>query len=202
MNVIDITILVILGFFCLKGFFRGIIMEVFTLLGLLAAYVIALREMNIVAVWINRLVSLPSLFTSTVSFFLIFLVISLLCHWLAGLIRHVTRWSFLGWIDRSGGMVFGLFKGALVASLLALLISLISSSPEMRREENNSFLFRPVRSIAPTVFNFLKKTIPQTKDFYDEIKEGLSNTSKQIVDKVFSKHLESLHKELENRVKK
>ena len=143
MNVIDITILVILGFFCLKGFFRGIIMEVFTLLGLLAAYVIALREMNIVAGWINSLVSLPSLFTSTLSFFLIFLAISLLCRWLAGLLRHVTRWTFLGWVDRGGGMAFGLFKGALVASLLALLISLISFSAEMKKEESNSLLFRP-----------------------------------------------------------
>jgi len=177
-------------------------MEVFTLLGLLAAYVIALREMSVLAGWINSLVSLPSLFISTLSFFLIFLAISLLCRWLAGLLRHVTRWTLLGWVDRSGGLFFGLFKGALVASLLALLISLVSFSPEMKKEESNSLLFRPVRSVAPAVFNFLKKTIPQTKDFYDEIKEGLPDASKQIVDKAFSKPLESLQKELKSRVKK
>ena len=99
-------------------------------------------------------------------------------------------------------MIFGLFKGILVASLLALLISLVSFSPEMKREENNSLLFKPVRSVAPAVFNLIKKTIPQTKDFYDEIKEGLPNASKQVVDKAFSKPLESFQKELKNRVKK
>jgi len=200
MNSIDVTILIILGFFCIKGFFRGFIMEIFTLVGLVLAYVIAIRQMNFLASLINNIVRLPALVATTLSFFLIFILVVLVCRWIAGALRKITRWTLLGWIDRGGGILFGLFKGALVVSLLALLVSLIPTSQGMETEEENSLLFRPARSVAPAVFNFIKYTFPQTKNFYDEVKEGFINKSREVTDSVLSKRLESLRKELKNRV--
>ena len=201
MNSIDIIILIILGFFCIKGFFRGFIMEIFTLIGLLLAYVIALREMNSLASLIDSLFHLPPLIANVLSFTFIFILVVLLCRLLAGALRKLTRWTFLGWIDRGGGIMFGLFKGALVASLLALLVSLVPISDELEREKNDSFLFRPVRSVAPAVFNFIKHTFPKTKDFYDEVSEGLTEKSKEMVDKILSKRIDSLQQDFKDRVK-
>ena len=160
MNSIDIIILIILVFFCIKGFFRGFIMEILTLLGLLLAYVIAIREMSSVASLLSQLFHLPTPVMNVLSFILIFLIVVLVCRLLAGALRKITRWVFLGWIDRGGGVLFGLFKGAMVASLLALMISLIPISEELEAEQNDSLLFRPIRSVAPAVFNFIKHTFP------------------------------------------
>lgn len=202
MNIIDMVILVILGFFCLKGFFRGFIMEVLTLAGLLIAYVIGLREMSTVAALIDRMIHLPPLIGTALSFFLIFILVALFFRWMAGALRKFTRWTLIGWVDRGGGILFGLFKGAFVASLLALLISLIPFPEGVKNEEENALLFRPVRSVAPAVFNFVKHTFPKTKDFYDEVREGFSSASKTVVDQVLSKRLESIQKEVADRVKK
>jgi len=202
MNSIDIIILVILGIFCLKGFFRGIIVEVLTLVGLVVAYVIALREMSTVAGWIERAVHLPSLISTALGFFMIFLLIVLFFRWVAGAVRRITQWIFLGWIDRGGGMLFGIFKGALIVSLLILLVSLVPFSKELEREQKNSLLFKPVSVVAPAVFTFIKRVFPQTKDYYEEVKEGLSNSSKEIVDRLYSRESESLLKELEDHVPK
>ena len=117
-------------------------------------------------------------------------------------LRKLTRWTLIGWVDKGGGILFGLFKGAFVASLLALLISLIPFPEGVKNEEENALLFRPVRSVAPAVFNFVKHTFPKTKDFYDEVKEGFSSASKTVVDQVLSKRLESIQKEVADRVKK
>lgn len=201
MNSIDIIILIILALFCIKGFFRGFILEIFTLIGLLLAYVIALREMNTMAVLISNLLHLPTPITNMLSFVSIFLLVVLVCRLLAGAIRKFTRWTFIGWIDRGGGTLFGLFKGALIASLIALLFSLVPISEELETEKNDSFLFRPIRTVAPAVFNFIKHTFPRTKDFYLEISEGFKNKSKEVVDHVLSERLESLQQDLKNRVK-
>ena len=133
MNHIDLVILVIIGIFCIKGFFRGMILEIFTLIGLLIAYIIALREMDTVAGFINRIVTLPDIVSNSLSFILLFISILLLFRWLAGVFRHIAQWSFLGWLDRGGGMVLGIFKGALITSLLALFISLIPLTESMER---------------------------------------------------------------------
>ena len=201
MNSIDVTILVIVGFFCIKGFFKGLIMEVFTLVGLLLAYVIAIREMSTLAYLINSIVNLPLLVSTPLSFFLIFISVVLLCRLLAGALRKLIRWTLLGWLDRGGGAMFGVFKGALVTSLLILLISLIPVSRGIENEEDNSLLFLPVRSVAPAVFNFIKHSFPKTKNFYDEVKEGFSSKSKEIMDHMLSKRLESLQKELKEHAK-
>ena len=99
-------------------------------------------------------------------------------------------------------MAFGLFKGTLMASLLLLLFSVIPLPQEIRREEEKSLLYQPVRSVAPAVFNFLKHLLPQTKDFYEEVKEGFSLKSKELIDQVIEKEIESLEKDLEDRVNK
>lgn len=201
MNGIDLIILVIIGFFCVKGLFRGLIIEVFTLLGLVVGYVIALREVGTAAGWFEKMFHLPDIVSSTLGFLLIFVLISLLFRLIAGIIRRFMRWTFIGWLDRGSGFLFGLFKGALVTSLLLLLFSLLPLSPEMRHMEDQSFLFKPVRSVAPAVFNFLKHAFPRTKDFYEEVKDGFSEKSDKMIDQIKAKGMESVQKEVEKRVK-
>ncbi len=198
MNTIDMIILIIVGFFCVKGFFRGMILEIFTLVGLLIAYIIALREMSTVAHLVNQIISVPLIIANSLGFLLIFILILLLFRWIAAVLRRIVKWSFLGWVDRGGGMALGIFKGTLIASLLALLISLIPLSEKMESMQEQSVLFHPVRLVAPAVFNFLKSSFPQTKDFYEEIREGFSNKSNQLIDQIASDQLDSMIKETED----
>ena len=62
-------------------------------------------------------------------------------------------------------------------------------------------LYEPVLSVAPGVFNFIKHAFPKTKDFYEEVKEGFSNQSRNILDRMKSKQMEALQDELEKHVK-
>lgn len=200
MNTIDMIILVVVGIFCVKGFSRGIILEVFTLIGLLIAYIIALREMDVIAGFINQLVSLPLIVVNSLGFVLLFVSILFLFRWVAGMLRRIAQWSFMGWLDRGGGMILGIFKGTLITSLFALFVSLIPLSEGIERMEEQSLLFQPVRSVAPAVFNFFKSTFPQTKNFYDEVREGFSRASNQVIDQVVSDQLNTIVKESENSV--
>lgn len=200
MNHIDMIILVIVGIFCIKGFFRGMILEIFTLIGLLIAYIIALREMDMVAGFISRIITLPDVVANSLSFILLFISILLIFRWLAGILRHIAQWSFMGWLDRVGGMILGIFKGALITSLLALFISLIPLTESMKKMHEQSLLFQPIRSVAPAVFNFLKSTFPQTKNFYEEVREGFSRTSNRLIDQAVSDQLDTIINESENSV--
>jgi membrane protein required for colicin V production len=202
MNVIDAIILMIIGFFCVKGFFRGFIMEAFTLIGLVLAYIIALREMSALATLVAKAVNLPPMVITSLSFFIIFVLIVLFCRWIAGALKKIIKWTFLGWLDRGGGVLFGALKGGLVASLLALLISLIPFPDKMESVKENSFFFEPVCSVAPAVFNVVKRSFPQTKSFYEEVKESFEKTSKSVTDHIMSKHLEELQGELEKHLNK
>ena len=115
--------------------------------------------------------------------------------------RKLTRWTLIGWLDRGGGILIGIVKGTLIVSLVVFLISLIPVPEDVETAEDNSLLFRPVRSVAPAVFNFIKNAVPQTKDFYAEVREGFENTTETVKDHLLSKHLEKLQEDLEKTIK-
>ena len=201
MNAIDIAILVVIGLFATKGLIRGLVIEVFTLAGLLVGYIAALREMGTLSGFLGKHVQLPELVLNIVAFLIIFLAIVLIFRWVAGALRRIMKWTFIGWLDRGGGAMFGILKGLLIASLLLLVFSAIPFSDEMEDRQEASLLYDPVRSVAPAVFNFVKHAFPQTQDFYEEIRQGFSETSEEIMDRMQQKGLEKLQKEVEERVR-
>jgi membrane protein required for colicin V production len=197
MNTIDICILVVLGIFGIKGFIRGIVIEIFTLVGMVVAYIIAIREMSFLSNLLVTKLHLPDILASSIAFLVLFIGIVFLFRWLAGALKLFARWTFIGWLDSLGGMIFGLFKGALIASLLILLISLLPLSSEIQKQQEASFLFKPIRSVAPLVFNTLKRIIPHSKDFYEELKESIKKQTKETTDHIISKKLDSLKTDIE-----
>lgn len=194
MNTFDLIILLILGFFCVKGLFRGMVMEVLTFIGLLVGYLVALRIKSDITIIIQKWIHLPDIVINTISFLLIFMTIIILFRFIAGRIRQIFKWTFLGWVDKAGGLLIGLLKGSLIASLLILLISVIPLSGNIKKEQEKSLLFLPVRSIAPAVFNIIKSAFPKTEDFYQEVKQGLTAESKKAVDDLLEKQIKSLEK--------
>lgn len=196
MNTIDMVILVILLLFMIKGLFRGLIIEVFTLAGLVVGYFAALKGFSIVTAWIDSVIRLPALLVTTLSFLIIFIGIIIVFRVAAGQLKKFAKWTLLGWVDSLGGGLFGIFKGTLIASLLALLFSLIPFTDETKKAQEDSLLFNPVRSVAPAMFNFVQKTFPKTKDFYEEIKEGFSKSSREVKDQIVETQLENLKDKL------
>jgi len=200
MNAIDVFILIILALFIIKGLFRGLIIEVFTLAGLLIGYVVALKGFGLVTAIIDSMVELPALLVTTLGFLIIFIGILVIFRVAAGLVKKFAKWTLLGWVDHLCGGVFGMLKGALIASLLALLFSLIPMSEDMQKTQDDSLLFKPIRGVAPAIFNFVQMTFPKTKDFYEELKEGFSKSSKEVKNRVMEKQLENLQEKVKDQI--
>lgn len=198
MNTIDTCILIVLGIFGVKGFIRGIVIEIFTLIGMVIAYIIAIREMSFFSNLLVSKLHLPDILASSIAFLVLFIGIVFIIRWLASALKLFARWTFIGWLDSLGGVLFGLFKGALIASLVLLLFSLLPLSAEIQKQQKASLLFKPVRSVAPFVFNTIKRVIPHSKDFYEELKESVKKKTKETTDQIVSDKLDSLKTDVKN----
>ena len=202
MNTLDIGILIILAFFLIKGLLRGIILEVFTLLGWIVGFVIALREKSVLASWMIKSLRFPELLANILGFLVILFVIVFLLRWAGRALKYTTRWTFIGWLDRGGGILFGVAKGLLAASLLLSLFSVIPVPDSLEKKKKESYLYEPVGAVAPAVFNFLQKALPKTKDFYEEIRDGFTTEKQKAIDKIKNNAIETLEKEVQKRVGK
>ena len=88
----------------------------------------------------------------------------------------------------------------MIASLLLLLESVLPLGDSLQKEQKESRFFEPIRAVAPWVFNTSKGLVPGAKDFYDEIKEGLEEKSKKVIDDMINSKISSIEQEVKKRV--
>lgn len=118
MNLIDVLVWAILMAFIIKGFLKGLVREVCSLLGLVMGIWAACKYYPPLSAAIRPFIHLPQNVSSTISFALIFLSIGLLFFFLGHLLTIVFKIALLGGVNRVGGVVFGFLQGALVLSVL------------------------------------------------------------------------------------
>jgi membrane protein required for colicin V production len=121
MNLIDILVWAILLVFVIKGFLKGLVREVCSLVGLVMGIWAACKYFPSLSAAIRPYIHLPYYVSATISFVLIFLVIGLLFFFLGHFLTVIFKFSLLGGVNRAGGLIFGFLQGALVLSILLWL---------------------------------------------------------------------------------
>jgi membrane protein required for colicin V production len=122
MNVFDIVAGVILAYGLIRGLFRGLVKEVASIIGVLGGFLAAYSFYGTVAAYLHGLVSSPT-YRSLIAFLIIFCAVVVVVNVLALVIKYLLKIVFLGWLDRLGGVVFGLIKGVLVVAVLFLALT-------------------------------------------------------------------------------
>lgn len=126
MNLIDILIWIVLLVFVIKGFMKGLVREVCSLLGLVVGGWAAFKYYPYLAELLRSLIRIPPSVALALSFLLVFLVLGLLFYLFGHLLTVVFKIMLLGGINRVGGVLFGLLEGAF---LLCMLLYLATTKP-------------------------------------------------------------------------
>lgn len=126
MNLVDILIWAALLAFAAKGFVRGLVREVCSLLGLVAGGWAAFRYSPSLAEASRSFIHLPQQVAAALSFVFIFLLTGLLFFLIGHLLTVAFKIMLLGGINRVGGVIFGLLEGALI---LCMALYLGTSKP-------------------------------------------------------------------------
>lgn len=194
MNPIDFGIAAIILFFGVKGLIRGLFIEVLTLVGLILAFIVSVREVSLASSLIQKIWEMPVWLSSTIGYTIIFTVIVLLSRWLALLLHKLFKKTPVVILDRAGGAIFGSAKGLLIASIAAFVVGVMPLQGKVAQIRNTSVLFAPVSKVAPVLFDVCKTTLPQTDTFYNEIRQAIDAQSKAIKDKLIQDQLDKLDK--------
>ncbi|MDP3938191.1 MAG: CvpA family protein [Deltaproteobacteria bacterium] len=129
MTPIDIGILAVVGLSALLGLARGAVREIFGLAALILGFALALGQYAegalLLAPWIA-----DSLAAQAAAFFAIFIAAWILFSLAGALVRRVMKLLALGWLDRLGGLVFGLARGSLLVALVAWSFIAFGIQPE------------------------------------------------------------------------
>jgi membrane protein required for colicin V production len=116
------VLLGILGFFLIRGIFRGLVKELSSIVGVFGGFYAAYRYYPQLAKHLTRWID-TSGYANIVSCLVIFIVIYLLISIAGMVIKYLMNIVFLGWTDRFGGLAFGAVKGALIVSAIVIMLT-------------------------------------------------------------------------------
>jgi len=159
-NWIDVILASVLALFGLRGFFRGFFREIFSLLGLIAGFILATEWAQPAANYAARWWNLPPLFLKGGTFVTIFFVAYFTFNLIGWLLHRSESLLFLKSLNRAGGLLVGLGKGAaILAFVVFFLVHAGSVSAAKRESPGASYLLPPLSRFAEGIIRVGKQQV-------------------------------------------
>lgn len=127
MNGFDLVVMVIVLFCLVRGAFKGLIREVAGIVAVMAGFYGAITYYPLPAPFLAGFIETDSI-RYLISFGVLFVGIVVLVNLLAAIIRKLLQLVFLGWVDRTFGLIFGTAKGLLIVSVAFILLTALAPS--------------------------------------------------------------------------
>lgn len=170
MNFIDILILVPLGYAAWRGFKKGLIIEVFTLLALLVGIYAGIHFSDWTAARIAEYFDIEPNYLPVVAFTVTFLAIGAMVFFAGKMLEQMVKAVNLSPVNKILGVFFGMLKMIYTLSVILILVETYDERGDFLPEDikNNSLLYRPVKLTASA-------TIPAIEESTIWVKNNMQN---------------------------
>ncbi len=166
MNFIDIFIGAILLWAIYKGFTKGFIVEVASLIGFWAGLWGSIRFSDYLVPLLKKQFHWDSGSLPLIAFFICFLLIIVLIYFIAKLIQMAVEGMALGLVNKLGGALFNSFKYILLLSVLIFFLEHLPNDKQLisSKLKDESQFYNAFRKIAPAI-------IPSLKEYGEKLPE-------------------------------
>lgn len=132
MNIADLALLVIWGFFFFRGYIRGLVKEAASILALVLAFKMAVTYSPQFAPHLNSLVSNHT-FAAPAAFIIIFVGVMIGCSLVVAAITGVMKLTLIDWANKVFGGFFGLAKGVFITALVLWVWTILLPRPDFMK---------------------------------------------------------------------
>ncbi len=160
---IDIILLIALIASAVHGFSKGLVSKLLSLAALLIGIIIAAKHSKEIALLVQKVLGVSETVSGIIGIILLFILLFIIAGLITKIFKKISIFQF--W-DKIGGAVFGVLEGAVLLSLVLLVLSMFdipASGPSLKK----SFMYEPVKGFAGVVYNtFITKT--STEKYIDD----------------------------------
>ncbi len=166
MSVIDIVLAAIILFGLVRGFMKGLFVEVASLIALVAGVYGAIHFSFYAANFLNDKVNWDEKTINVVAFAVTFILIILIISLAGKAFTKLANFAALGIINKLLGGVFGALKFGLILSVILIIFDKFNATITFTDQEtlNESVLYKPVKNLTPTLFPEILNLTEKNKD--------------------------------------
>ncbi len=158
MNTIDIVFIVLFIWSIYRGYTKGFIIQLATLVGLLLGIYGALKFSDFTASILANRMDINEQTLSILSFALTFLIILVIVILIAKLIEKFTEAIELSLVNKLLGVLLSMLKMAFIISVILVLVNKADNKYNLisNNTKEKSLLYKPLSNFAPIIFPYLK----------------------------------------------
>ena len=175
---IDILFYIILLLAIIKGWRRGLILAVFSVICCLLGLAAAVKLSAVVAAYLEPHLQLSARWLPVIAFILVFTAVALLVRWFANLLENVLKMVFLEWLNKLGGILLFILLYISIYSVILFYgthAQIISANAV-----NASHVYPLIAPWGPGVIHFIEKFIPFGQDMFAVLETFFDNIAHQI----------------------
>lgn len=171
MNWIDIILTLIIVWFAFKGYRKGFVVELTTLISLIVAIIGAIKYKSVIENLLSQHLDLEGAYVPFLAFVITFLVLLIIVSFIGKLITKIIKIAQLGLLNRLLGALFAITKIAIILSLIVNGVDRINNETHLIKKETtqSSILYNSLNNFAEKVYSFSEK-------HYDKVKKEIDKT--------------------------
>lgn len=158
MNYFDVIIIIPLIWGAYKGYTKGFIIEIASLIALAIGIWGGVKFSSVSAEYLSQVFDISPKLMPLISFAVTFIVIVLAIFAIAKFLQKIIKLVALSFINKLAGLIFGCLKFTLIISIVLNLINIVNQHihfipPETQQ---SSLLYAPVSKVAPIIIPGIK----------------------------------------------
>jgi len=175
---IDFTFAALLILAIIKGYQKGFIIAIFSIIAFIIGLAAALKLSAAVASYLKDSISISAKWLPFIAFALVFFVVIILVRLGAKLIERTFQAVMLGWLNRIGGI---LLYAALYLIILSIFIFYAEKLQLLQAEAiKSSQTYTFIQPWGPKVMDNFGRLIPVFKDMFTELGDFFNSLSNKI----------------------
>ena len=153
MNYLDIIIAIVLLLFGWRGWRKGLIIEVVTLLAFVVGIYGAMHFSDFTAEHLRDFMEIDPKYLNTIAFVLTFVLLVILVNLIGKAVTRLIRAMNLTFFNKLGGFLFGAAKGVLLCSTFVLVLNNLQMLGVVKEEvKQDSYIYPYVEETVPYLY--------------------------------------------------
>jgi membrane protein required for colicin V production len=161
-----------------KGYSRGLIVAVFSLIAFIIGLIAAMKLSASVAVWLQDKTGTQTTWMPFIAFILVMAVVMLLIRFGAKMLERAAEFVMFGWLNKLGGIFFY----AIIYLMFFSIILFYAENMNILAEETikNSKTYSFVAPWGPKIIDAIGAVIPVFKGLFDQLETFFDDANNKI----------------------
>lgn len=164
---IDIIFAILIAIAIFKGYRKGLIIAIFSIVAFIVGLAAALKLSATVAAYLQNSVSISGKWLPFLSFAMVFGVVAVLVSLGGKLIEKTFEMALLGWANRIGGILLFVILYTIIFSIFLFYAEKIHLFEEATIQSSKVFPF--IKPWGPKVINAFGTILPIFKDMFTQL---------------------------------